>query len=851
MIPILFLFFLSGISGLVYQVVWIRLFSHLLGGSSLAISTVLAVFMGGLALGSRFFGKRVDRARRPLRLYAYLEFGIAFFGALVPFLVLAVQPVYVGVVRALPLEAWVAPRLAVALALLLPPTILMGGTLPVLARFLVRTDELLGRRIGLLYAVNTAGAVLGSFLAGFFLIEALGLVAGTMVAVAGNVVAGVITLGIDRRVAPMDVERDRERDSAPPAPAPAALPAIDGRLLALFFALSGFASLGYEIYWTRALQLFLGNTTYAFSAMLTTFLLGLAAGGWLGGQLADRVRNAASLLGWTQLAIGAAALSTVPLVWNWLPRLQASAFLDARHLEWSAYLMRRFGVAFAVMALPTFLIGMTFPIVNRLGVSGLARIGTGVGSLYFANTAGAIAGSVVAGFLVLPWLGARGAIVVTASLNGLVGLGVLLAARPRRVAQVAVAGAAALLLIATGPVLHRSGRAILSDTQESADRVLFQKEDAFAETRVYEKRNGERHMSVNGHDIGGTNANLMRKEKILAHLPLALVPRAEKVLAVGLGSGITLGTFALYDEIEELTCVEIAPGVVLGASLFADHHGDVLNEPRVRILVEDGVQFLLTSDAAFDVISSDSKLNPSYVGNAPLLSRDYYELCVDRLTETGVMVQWLPSHVPAQELHMIVRGFAGTFPHTSLFWYDPSNVILVGSRSAIALDMNRARIFTEHEHTRDDLERLFLENAHVLASLYISGDDALARAVGAGPVSTWRRPRLEFTMIRATLGKDMASHEDVMLRWLARLRDPGGLALKGSYDAEVLDRFRASTTNMLLGFAAGGGVARLETGTTYFQEGYAANPDDRRLAMILDYLAATRASFGGGSGERP
>ena len=830
---ILILFTLSGVSGLVYEIVWIRLFAHLLGGTTYAISIVLAAFMGGLALGSRHFGRLADASPRPLRLYAGLELGIAVLGALVPLLLHLARPLYVGLAQVLPGPTLPAVRILIAAVLLLPPTFLMGGTLPVLSRFVVRERERLGRGLGLLYAVNTLGAVLGSFLAGFVLVAAMGVYGAIALAVWINAVIALAVWLVDRGLpaAPLP----ELADAAGPEAA-AGTSDMDGRLLAWIFALSGFAALGYELYWTRALQHFLGNSTYAFSAMLTTFLLGLAAGGWVGGRLADRMARPARLLGWAQLAAGAAALATVPLIWDLLPRLEAGAFLGER-MRWSTYLGRRFMVSLAIMAPATFLTGMTFPLVNRIGIDSLARLGRGVGHLYFANTLGAIAGSLAAGYLVLPLLGVRTALLATACLSGLLGVAVHMGSRGRgaREPWLAAAGLAALLLLA--PAARRAGRDLLADTQGRADRVLFQREDHAAETRVYMKPTGELHMSVDGHHIGGTDPSILRKEKILAHLPLALVPGAKRTLSVGLGSGITLGTLALYDGIEELACVEIVPSVVAGARRFHEHHGAVLVDPRAKITVGDGVQFLLTTGARYDVISSDSKLNPEYSGNAPLLSRDYYELCRSRLAAGGVMVQWLSIHLPASELRVVARSFAAAFPHVAVFWYDPNNVILAGSDAPLAVDLDRLRGHAADPELRADLEALQLADPYALAGLYLADRARLLAELGEGPLNTWAHPRLEFTLSREFRRKARAYHESDNLTWLARLQDFSTVALTGEVDGARWERFAASSRAMLAGYAAGGGADELAPGREEFERGLAANPDDARLARVLGLIS--------------
>jgi spermidine synthase len=830
---VLILFTLSGVSGLVYELVWIRLLSQLLGGTTFAISAVLAAFMGGLAFGSRFFGPRADSTRRPLRLYAMLEIAIAILGLGVHAAIVFLKPSYVAMAQSLPGGSLSFLRVGVALLILLPPTFFMGGTLPVLGRYIVRSSERLGRGLGLLYAVNTFGAVLGVFLAGFVLIPSLGLLYCTLLAAALNLAIAMLILLIDRGQPELDVAARSAMDSVESDDSPVE---IHPGLLAFLFAASGFAAMGYELYWTRALDHFLGNSTYAFSTMLTTFLLGLSIGGWIGGRIADRVKSPAAWLGRVQILAALTALATVPLIWEVLPLMEESALFSSAALNWNAYLMRRFLLALLIMALPTLLLGMTFPLVNRIGIRGLSRLGWGIGRLYFANTLGSIAGSLFAGFALLPLLGAKGAIIATSLLGAFIGLAAHLSNRSRGRLEPWIAGLIVMIMAAGSPFMLDFGRNLMSDSQVPADRVLFDLEDPTAETRVYVKESGAMHMSVDGHHIGGTEPSIMRKEKILAHLPMALVPEAKRTLSVGLGSGVTLGTLSLYDEIDELFCVEIVPGVVEGARLFAAPNFHVLDDPRMNMVVGDGVQFLLTEEGEFDLISSDSKLNPEYSGNAALLSKDYYELCRDRLSDEGVMVQWLATHLPASEVRTVTRSFMVAFPHTGIFWLDPYNIILVGSPSPLAYHMERVENSLKDERIRADMAAMYLDDPYVMASLFVSGNEDLAKALGEGPVNSWARPILEFSTVREFRLKSRSNHEDENLRWLNNQRWKGGLQVLGAYVPGRLANARLVTDKMLEGYAAGGGVARLNSGRAAFEEGLAAVPGDPRLTFLISAL---------------
>lgn len=606
----------------------------------------------------------------------------------------------------------------------------------------------------------------------------------------------------------------------------------------IVFAISGFAALGFELYWTRGLQPFLGNSTYAFATMLAVFLFGLAAGGWLGGRLADRADSPARLLGWVQIGIGLGATATVPLLWNGLPFLEQQRFFSAPGLEWSSALLRRFAAAFAVMVLPTLFCGMMFPLVQRCGIATRETVGAGMGRFYAANTVGAIAGSLAAAWLVLPWLGTRGALLATAILSGVVGLWAHASNPARTRMDVRLGSLLILLLIACAPVLHRLARIIPSDTQQPSDTVTFEREDATAATRVYRKPNGELHLSVDGRHIGGTEPGTLRKQKLLAHLPVALVPRAESILAVGLGSGITLGTLALYPEALALTGVEIVPGVIGAAEGFAAENHAVLRDPRVSIVRGDGVQFLLTTQQCFDIISSDSKLNPEFAGNASILSREYYELCLDHLSPHGVMVQWIAVHIPRSAARIVTRTFVDVFPNVELFWGEPGEIYMVGSPEPIGFDSDLWQKRLEAPRVRADLELMQLDDPILLATSRIAGRERLAADLADAEPNTWLRPTYEFRVVRDFRLKAEQYHENDNLRWLAALWSPEDFTVRGAADAARLQRFRASTQAFLLGHAAGGGTKRLSAGRDAFQAGLAQNPEDERLVRVLQRLDA-------------
>jgi spermidine synthase len=456
------LFFLSGACGLVYEVVWMRMLTLVFGATAFATSAILSSFFAGLALGSLYYGRIADRGRHhPLALYALLEAGIGVCAFVMPVVFAALSHVYVVLARGLDLGFYPLSvvRFALSFAVLLVPTTLMGGTLPVIVKYFTRRRDQVGWDVGRLYAVNTLGAVVGTVLAGFFLILFLGVREAAYAAGAVNLVIAVVVYGLSRVVpfappeearahmpaegmpggglpaAPAEAEPSGAAPGAagaPPAPPPASVRAVPAgaACLALWaVGISGFCALAFEVLWTRSLVFFLDNSTHAFTTMLTAFLLGIALGSALIARFIDGRRSPVALFGAIEVLIGVSALLAIPLIAHSTPVMER--LLGAQEGPWLhwQWIGLRFVTALTVMLLPTILMGMTVPLVVRICTRHLASVGTTLGRVYFVNTVGGVVGSIVAGFVLIPLLGVRDGIVVVGLLSVGVGVG-LLAAEP-------------------------------------------------------------------------------------------------------------------------------------------------------------------------------------------------------------------------------------------------------------------------------------------------------------------------------------------------------------------------------------------------------------------------------------
>jgi spermidine synthase len=736
------LFLASGAAGLVYEVVWLRQLSFVFGVTSHAATTVLAAFMGGMALGSWLLGRRADRMRRPMAYYALLQAGVAATGLLVPVLLKLAQLVYVPLYDATGGSGFIflAVRAVLAFLVLLPVTTLMGATLPALARHVSRTREAVGRRVGLLYALNTAGAVVGTLLTGFVLIEHLGLWGSTLLAAGINLAAAGGAFALSRpasaEVRPRAVEREG--------------PTKRGRLLLWLYAVSGFAALGLELVWNRMLILWFSNVTYTFSAMLAVYLVGLALGGAFGSWLVKRIKRPERAFVWGEIGVGLSALATTGLALNWPRALgRASQAVVGGLTGWGSLVTSSLVLALAVMLLPTFLLGMLFPVVVRLYAREVGRVGRRVGELYAANSAGTILGSVATGFVLIPLLGFQGSLLL------LTGLSVLVAAAAawRWLERKAVAWGSCAATLAFGalwlPFDHlgenflREGETLLSyaETESGTIEVREREGDPAAGGAT------TRRLVIDGNQATYTAVRDMRKNRMLAHLPMLVHPDPREVLVICFGSGSTFGALAVYDGLERVDCVEIAPGVVACAPYFREFNLDVLENPLANLIIDDGRNYLLCTDRRYDVITAEP-MPPAVAGVVNLYTVEYYELCRGALEPGGVCAQWIPLYqLAVRDVRMLAASFARVFPHAQL-WLTGDDIVLLGSPEPLRVDRSRFAEAARNPEIVRTLAEVGVPGPEALLDRLVLDSDAFrAYTRGFEPV-TDDRPVVEYTAPR-------------------------------------------------------------------------------------------------------
>ncbi len=776
LLPFIYLlFFLSGATGLLYEVVWARMLTQIFGNTTHAIATVLSAFMAGLALGSYVFGRLVDARRNALLAYGLLEGGVGLYGLLVPMFFALTQRAYGSLYGLVDVSfaAFTVVLFLLSFVVIVIPTALMGATLPVLSRFCVTQFAALGRGVGDLYAINTLGAVLGCALTGFLLIPELGL-RGTVrlgasvnLAIAVTIVILVVVLH-RQRLTPEAFE-----DQAPAAPEAAPDRSHLDIALLMSFGLSGAAAMVYENAWTRALTLVIGMSTYSFSVMLTTFLVGLGLGSLLYARWWGTREIGVAGFGVLQLLIALSSLATIPL-FERLPLLFLRLRLGFGD-SFQQFLAIQMLLSALVMIVPTLLLGATFPAVAHIYTRSLYVVGRSVGTAYASNTLGAIAGAFLGGFLFIPAIGVQHSIALAVAVNAAVG--VLLVAldvrvRPRRrllaAAIMLVVSASAFLGFGTwNRGIMTSGVAIYAQNYANLptdalrrewmtrDDLLFYKEGLTATISVhrsagsdylYEKTNGKVDAS-----FGDAPTQLM-----VGYLPMVFNPRAKRVLVIGMGSGMTAKAVAAF-PVEQLEVAEIEPAVIEGARFFGEKNGHIHDDPRVRFIHADGRNYLLAARKQYDAIISEPS-NPWIAGVGNLFTREYYRLALSHLTEGGVFGQWMQTYAMAPEdLRMVYRTFAEVFPDVSLWAVNESDMLLIGTGGPQRMryaDLRAA--MADRSVVQQDLRTLGFQNAYSLLAMYLMPKATLVKMTGQADVNLDDLPRLEFSAPR-NLGRETSA----------------------------------------------------------------------------------------------
>ena len=762
-------FFLSGATGLIYEVVWSRYLMLVFGSATDSVAVVLCIYMAGLGIGAAWIGRRVDRGANPTRLYALLEVGVGLFALASPLLFRGVAAAYAAVQGRLDLSPGPSTMLKIGLSViaLFAPTLLMGGTLPALRAALGSQG---GRSIGRLYAANTMGAAGGTALAGFVLIEAAGLWRTLLFAALCN-------LGI--ALGALALARGRAREPAPPCRREWTLDAA-GWYLGVGALLSGALAMLYEIVWTRLLTLVLGPSTYAFSTVLVVFLVGLGLGSALQAKSAARGATALAVV---QILSAAAVALLIP-VFDALPTLTLYARrlpgLSGTHFLWGQVLFA------AILFLPPALLaGFSLPLCIASLRTDESRVGADVGDLYLCNTGGAILGSVLTGFLLVPVLGTENTLRLGIATSALFGLAGGLFGRGLLRHGLLAGG---LLLVALAVVAPRWDRNVMDcgigwrgnprfrtrlDAQRllrtSPSELLFWEEGKNATVSVRRHAAGNVTLYVGGKP-DASDISDMPTQAFIGALPLLARPDTRRALVVGMGSGVTADRIAGVGNVKHVDLVELEEAVVRASVHFRHVNHDVMRNPRVHLHLTDARSFLNATDRRWDLIVSEPS-NPWMAGVSALFSRDYYDQARRRLTQGGLFAQWMQLYLlDADTLRLLFATFASSFPHTQVWYLEEGDLLLLGSPTPIRFSLARMRqqVAASSLLTEDLRVWWGVEHIEDIFGRYLLSDGLLREIVGADPVvATDDRNPIEF---RAARGLHGQSADHLRRLWDIKLR---------------------------------------------------------------------------------
>ena len=757
MLTIHLLFLASGAAALIYQIVWFKQLQLVLGSSTYSVSVTIASFFLGLSLGGWLGGRFADRVRRPLRTYAALELAVGAL-SLVITLLLSKWAVWIPFLAPAlgarsPISAVLT--LLVSLATLVLPTMLMGATLPFLAKYVVRERGMLAARIGVLYGLNTLGAAIGCAVAGLWLIGTVGVLQSAQVGSAIYFMVAVIAA--TRRLA---AESPLPAVPEPASESEAALDVTGAggfatRALVVVFAVSGFVSIAYEVLWFRVLANFTLHTVYAFSAMLATYLLGLVLGALLCARfIAPRKDRLLVNFARLQVLIAAAGLLTVALlgrsrnILNLVESWPASLGIPPQLLDPLAGTADIVVLCLIVFLVPTTLIGIGFPLASELTIHRISALGQRLGRLYALNTLAGTFGSLVAGFLLLPRLGTQGSLTLIVALN-LALFVVLVATQPslRQDRRLRRLGAEGFVFAIAG--LWILGPKYLEHAQTRFDgaRILAFREarDAtFVVTGYQSDDEGSfQQLLVNGNSYANNAPPGRRYMATLGHLPALLHPEPHSALVVCIGTGTTIGSLTVHPSLQTVTGVDLSQAVFDFAPLFEPLNHSFYRQPHVEKIVADGRHYLLTNDRTFDVITFEPP-PPQDSGIVNLYSREFYQLAKRRLGRGGIVAQWVPLDITRQALpRMMIRTMMAEFPHVSLWVPSRMEGVVIASMEPLKIDVAAWQRRMSVPALRTDLEAIGFRSPEDIVATFVAADGALAKFVGDVPLITDDRPRVE------------------------------------------------------------------------------------------------------------
>lgn len=755
------LFLGSGVTGLIYQVLWTRLLTLTFGVTTLAVSTVLTCFFGGLALGSFFGGRWADKHGRGLKWYGVAEIVVGVYALFFLWILGLNNDVYVLIARGMGLGFYGQNiiKFVLSIIILIIPATMMGATLPILSKELACKWSSFAKDIGNLYTVNTVGAVIGAVLTAYLLIPSFGIRAIIITVGIINILIGLVALLIDRKYEGSSddeigedgtLERARRLTSKSFA-AGEVIPARFATIILFGFALSGFTALAYEVIWTRVLTLILTGTIYAFAAVLAVFLTGIAVGSFAVSRYIDRVKNISvviNTLAVVEILIGIVSTAII-ILYAKMPEFSFYGSVTGAS-DWGEYVYVNFLISFLVLFVPTFLFGTTFPLVCKIYGSRMDRVGESIGNVYSINTVGGIIGSFAGGFVLIQFFGMQTSMVLMGIVNVAIGVVFLLwspfGKKSVRYALSFLGVAVAIVVILILP--DNMPRSIHESYIMKGEKILFYEEGPAATVMIAHRPGrslvfSDTRLWVNGNLATAAYYEGLQINRFQGALPMVLHPDPKDVLVICFGTGTTFGTLSQFD-VNVVDNVEIARTVTHGAPFFKSENSDVLNNPKSNIIIDDGRSYLEVTNKKYDVITEEP-MHPALAGVVNLYTVEYYELVKSHLKEGGIMSQWIPLYaLSVDDVKMLTATFQSVFEHTTI-WIANADIFLIGSSERQSVDFDRIKERLARPNIKRIMGEIDLEDPIEFLSTFLMNEDVVREYARGAPVMTDDMPLVEFT----------------------------------------------------------------------------------------------------------
>lgn len=735
--PALLLTFGSGFTSLVYELVWMRILSVLFGRTTIAVTIVVAAYMAGLGLGTIFWGNRVDRETRYMKIFGFMQCGIAATALITLLLFGAFPPLYKFLYQQLSnsRESSIVIMTVMSFVVMLGPVFIMGGTLPVLSKIVIKTEETIGRGIAVLYAVNTLGGIIGAAGTGFLLIRYLGQTQTLLLAICINLLCGFTALNMRSRHATVSDNGNVTNQKSPQRNR------LNPRFYLLLASVTGFGGIAFEIVSVRAASIFLVNSTYSFSSVLIVFLSGISLGSFLF-TILQRKKVPLLRIGAPGLIAAGLYVMGISLFLNELPLLLDPFASVMNRLPFIKIAFPALFLSFVILFVPTLLLGICFPLFCTLYTTNVKEIGKRFSRIYFVNTLGSIAGSITGGLIIIPVLGVVKGMVILGVLFLVAGMTMTVPSaavkRDRKAAAVLFGTTVISILI----ILRAWDKTVIHPPsvfrcETSTDSILYYNETSAGTVLVRkDQRTALKTLYVNNSEVCGVTYDALKVVKMLGHIPFLVNPAIKDVLIIGLGIGVTAAEVA-KNNIRSIECVEICPGVKEAAALhFGEYNDNVISDTRITFFDADGRSHLLLSDKKYDMISCDPT-HPT-LGSGNLYTREYFQLCKQHLTADGVVTHYLPLHrLSPRDFAALIKTFHSVFPHTTV-WLGHLHCVLVGANHPYTIDFSAIQRYCSNFN-----DIMIRDPYQMTASLFLD-ENAVASFTDDSRVHTDNKPFLEF-----------------------------------------------------------------------------------------------------------